>query len=105
MATTTYTKTDTWGTYEREGYSQTQKVAVYVATKPVVHEQGTDWARVEEWIACMGAFGALAWSARIVSRTYPLLDALWETPGPLEACAIAALVWLHAKWRRSVRVR
>ena len=25
-------------------------------------------------------------------------------PGPLEVCALGVLIWLHAKWRRSVKV-
>jgi hypothetical protein len=33
---------------------------------------------------------------------------LWHTqimpPGPVEVCALGILVWLHAKWRRSMKV-
>jgi hypothetical protein len=30
---------------------------------------------------------------------------LLMTPGPLELSGIGLLIWLHAKWRRSVRLR
>jgi len=105
MATKLYKKTDTWGPYEREGYSDSQKIVAYTATRPAERAQTSNWLRIEEWIALLGFVSAVAWSVFIVSGSYPNLDRLWQTPGPIEACAVAALIWLHAKWRRSVRPR
>ena len=102
MATHTYTKTDTWGPYEREGYVERPRVA-YAPVKPA-GPRGNPWLKVEEWIASLGGAAALGWSAYLAAANYPNTDLLWQTPGPLEVCGIAALVWLHAKWRRSVRV-
>jgi len=36
------------------------------------------------------------------------MSSLWDfsitQPGPLEVCALGIMVWLHAKWRRSIKV-
>lgn len=105
MATPVYTNTDSWGRYEREGYSDHTKVVAYAPAKAAPSGRSFDLIRAEEWIASLGACGALLWSAHIVSDSLPNLNTLWETPGPLETCSIAAIIWLHAKWRRAVRVK
>jgi len=50
------------------------------------------------------AGAGLIWVAREASKD---LLANWQftqlPTGPLEICAIGILVWLHAKWRRSVQ--
>jgi hypothetical protein len=36
------------------------------------------------------------------------VNTLWNfsvtQPGPLEICALGILMWLHAKWRRSLKI-
>ena len=104
MATQVYGKRDVWGN-EREGYCHSQTVIAYAPAQPTVLPKSWDWLRFEEWLSSLGAAVALGWSVYVLTKNYPRLDVLWETSGPLEFCAITALVWLHAKWRRSVRPR
>lgn len=50
----------------------------------------------------MIAAGGVIWIVTIVSKQ--LEAAGIQIPsGPLEACAVGILIWLHAKWRGSVR--
>ena len=49
--------------------------------------------------------GGLAWATQIHTIQFSNIFRLLLTPGPLEISAIGALIWLHAKWRRSVRIR
>lgn len=94
---------DVWG-HEREGYSQHRPQVAYAPAKPVVDVSASHRLHWEERLGSMGAGLGAIWGAH-VSATHPaILDALWETPGPLELCAVATLVWLHAKWRRSTRL-
>lgn len=50
------------------------------------------------------AAGGMVWTAYVATSD---LNALWHMqilpPGPIEVCALGILVWLHAKWRRSVK--
>ncbi len=58
----------------------------------------------EERIGSLIAAAGLIWTAREGTRD---LATVWQftllSPGPLEICAIGILVWLHAKYRRSIR--
>jgi hypothetical protein len=59
----------------------------------------------EERVGSVIAGLGLIWTAAAV--TMGLTD-IWQfrllPPGPLEICAIGILVWLHAKYRRSLRI-
>ena len=59
----------------------------------------------EESLGSLIAGGGIIWSVQEATKG---LAELWQLrllrPGPLEVCAIGILVWLHAKWRRSVNV-
>ena len=48
----------------------------------------------------------LIWAVRLATSNFTGLDAFSfaRLPrGPLEVCAAGVLIWLHAKWRKSVR--
>ncbi len=102
MATKSVVHRDVWG-HEREGYSEARQVA-YAPAKPVSVHSVPGWLRFEQNLGSLGAGAGVIWAVQIATSNLPNLDALLETPGPLEACAVGALIWLHAKWRRSVRL-
>jgi hypothetical protein len=59
----------------------------------------------EESLGSLIAAGGIIWSIQEATKG---LAELWQIrllpPGPLEVCAMGILIWLHAKWRRSVNV-
>ncbi len=61
--------------------------------------------RAEESLGSLIAAGGIIWSVQEATKG---LAELWQLkllpPGPLEVCALGILIWLHAKWRRSVSV-
>lgn len=95
---------DVWG-HEREGYSAHRPQVAYAPAKLAAEASAPHWLHWEERLSSMGAGLGVLWGVH-VSATHPnVLDALWETTGPLELCAVASLFWLHAKWRRSTQLR
>lgn len=64
------------------------------------------WRRIrtEERIGSLTFWGGVAWAVQIATKDIANFMRLLLTPGPLEVCGIGLLVWLHAKWRRSVRI-
>jgi hypothetical protein len=59
----------------------------------------------QERVGSLVAAGGIIWAAQVASQD---VSTLWNfsvtQPGPLEVCALGILTWLHAKWRRSVKV-
>lgn len=87
--------------FEREGYRGRHG--------PVPGKSGTASGalriRTEERVGSLiSAVGAI-WSVHEATKD---LAELWKfsvlPPGPLEVCALGILIWLHAKWRRSVKI-
>ena len=102
MATKTIAHRDVWG-HEREGYTEQREVA-YAPAKSVSATLPPSWLRIEENLGSLGASAGVVWGVQVATSHLPNIEALLETPGPLEVCALSALIWLHAKWRRSVRL-
>lgn len=102
MATKTIMHRDVWG-HEREGYTERRQVA-YAPAKPVAAPSTPPWLRFEENLGSLGGSAGVVWGVQVVTSHLPNLEAILETPGPLEMCAVSALIWLHAKWRRSLRL-
>ncbi len=102
MATKSVMHRDMWG-HEREGYTERRQVS-YAPARPVAALSAPAWVRFEENLGSLGASAGVVWGVQVATSHLSNLEALLETPGPLEACAVAALIWLHAKWRRSVRL-
>jgi hypothetical protein len=64
-------------------------------------------SHAEVRIGSLIAAAGLIWAAKIVTDNFTGIDAFSfaRLPrGPLELCAIGILIWLHAQWRRSVRL-
>jgi hypothetical protein len=59
----------------------------------------------EERLGSLVAAGGVVWAARVATQG---MSTLWNfsitQPGPLEISAIGILIWLHAKWRRSIKI-
>jgi hypothetical protein len=56
-------------------------------------------ARIGSLVAAAGVI----WTAHAATHSFTSLSQLFLPVGPLELCAVGALIWLHAKWRRSLR--
>jgi hypothetical protein len=93
----------------REGYIPAPRTPVYAPVpKPASKPSGQRYllgiraeVRVGSLLAGVGAI----WATYVATVDY---DSLWRMqimpPGPVEVCALGVLVWLHAKWRRSMKV-
>ncbi len=59
----------------------------------------------EERLGCLVAAGGIIWAIRLAGQD---MSTLWNfnvtRPGPLEICALGILMWLHGKWRGSLKV-
>ena len=59
----------------------------------------------EERLGCLAAAGGIIWAVWVATQNVSTLWNLSVTqPGPLEICALGILMWLHAKWRRSIKI-
>ena len=94
----------------REGYLQSRDkfVPVVDLRKPAKKSSGEGnllGVRAEERLGSLIAAGGMIWMVYVATTD---LDTLWHMrimpPGPLEVCAIGVLAWLHAKWRRSIKL-
>jgi hypothetical protein len=57
----------------------------------------------EEWIASLIAAAGVIWAIGVAATSMLPAYAMELTVGPLETCAIGILIWLHAKWRRTLK--
>ncbi len=58
--------------------------------------------RAEENLGILIVIGGFVWAA-FQFRQYLLhVSPRWFRAEPLAVCALGLLIWLHAKWRRSV---
>jgi hypothetical protein len=79
----------------------------YVAPRAVKSvEQNSFWrrTRAEARVGSLTFWGGIAWAVQIATKNGANPFRVLLTPGPLEVCAVGLLIWLHSKWRRSVRV-
>ena len=60
--------------------------------------------RTQERLGSLIAAGGVVWASYAATQNF---TGVWQLPplppGPLEVGAIGILVWLHAKWRRSLK--
>jgi len=49
--------------------------------------------------------GGLIWATKVETAQFSNVLHLLQTRGPLDLSAIGLLIWLHAKWRKSVRLK
>lgn len=96
-------KPDAWG-YERIGYTD-ERVVAYAPATAGATDPAVSWLRWERRVAtALLAFGVL-WGLHVLEPDFSNRSVLWQTPGPLESCGLAALLFLHTKWHGSVRPR
>ncbi len=92
----------------REAYVQTANKFVPVVAIPKPQKQADEGnllsIRAEERVASLIAAGGTMWAVYVATVDY---TALWQMkimpPGPVEVCGLGILMWLHAKWRRSLK--
>ena len=94
----------------REGYVETRSkfipvVEVPKSTKAKASGQGGLLGiRGEERLGSLLAAAGTAWLVYVATTDF---NNMWQMrimpPGPIEVCAIGILMWLHAKWRRSIK--
>jgi hypothetical protein len=94
----------------REGYLEsrpTNTVIVSPKSQPGRHSIDPKLASIrrEERFGSLVAAAGVIWAVYFGTQDYA---GLWHLqlnpPGPLEICALGILAWLHAKWRRSLKV-
>lgn len=94
----------------RESYEH-QKVQVTYAPVASAQKRGSSGTepllakiRREERFGSLVAAAGTIWAVYVGTHDYASLMRLqFSPPGPLEVCALGILIWLHAKWRRSLR--
>ena len=62
----------------------------------------THW---EERIASLIAAGGLVWCVQISTQNFTSLDKLTLPMNAVYITALGVVIWLHAKWRRSVDIQ
>ncbi len=90
---------------EREGYSGKIPIVYAGLGRTPAAAKPQRWLRLEERFGSLMAGGGIIWTSQAVTNHFAGLSQInLLPPGPLETCALGVLVWLHAKWRRSLRV-
>ncbi|MBZ5567900.1 MAG: hypothetical protein LAN64_08630 [Acidobacteriia bacterium] len=57
----------------------------------------------EEQIASLIAAAGVIWGVKVVTSGPLPATAIVLPLGPLGTCGVGILIWLHAKWRRSLK--
>ena len=60
-------------------------------------------AHLEAQLSSLVAGGGIVWIAAIAAPQIGSVSGITFPTGPMELCAVGILIWLHAKWRGSVR--
>ena len=60
-------------------------------------------AHLEAQLSSLVAGGGIVWIAAIAAPQIGSVSGIQFPAGPMEFCAVGILIWLHAKWRGSVR--
>ncbi|HEV2021099.1 MAG TPA: hypothetical protein VGQ94_01075 [Terriglobales bacterium] len=58
--------------------------------------------RLQAQLGSVIAAGGVVWTIAIASQQLGVAGIVLPS-GPLEVCAVGILIWLHGKWRGSVR--
>ena len=93
----------------REGYQQqpvhnSAGVPMAKSAASIAAEKTLASIRREELLGSLVAGGGIVWIVYVATHDYTDLWRLqFSPPGPLETSALGILIWLHAKWRRSMK--
>ena len=93
----------------REGYVHNRSKFIPVVDIPKTPKKSGQGSllsvRAEERLGSLLAAGGTAWLVYVATVDF---NHMWQMrimpPGPVEVCAVGILMWLHAKWRRSIKV-
>jgi hypothetical protein len=94
----------------REGYLDLPQKPVYApVAKPGQKGKGSNEPllsiSLEETLGSLITAGGMIWGAYVATKNFAgVVTFDLVPPGPIEACALGILVWLHAKWRRSTKI-
>jgi hypothetical protein len=91
---------------EREGYSDVHSIAYApVRQSPSLKQRRGLPIEIQERMSTLIVVaGIIAAAHAAISDSSGVLRLDLFPPGPLEICALGVLIWLHAKWRRLVRL-
>ena len=62
-------------------------------------------AHLEAQLGSLIAGGGIVWIVAIAAPQVGSVSGIMFPTGPMEVCAVGILIWLHAKWRGSLRAR
>jgi hypothetical protein len=86
---------------ERQAYVPGDAIYTKTGKRRAMKRQAS--TRTEARLGSLIACGGIIWTAYTATVDY---SGLWQfrvlNPGPIEVCAVGILIWLHAKWRRSL---
>ena len=90
---------------ERRAYTPGDAIYTKTDKRRALSKQSNP--RAEARMGLLMAGGGMIWAAYAFRADY---SALWQLggahiPGPLELAGLGILIWLHAKWRRSIQPR
>ena len=69
----------------------------------VIHGARRTVLHVEEYLAATIALSSTLWTVQLVTANFSGLARIRPLPPEVsEFCALASLIWLHARWRRVV---
>lgn len=91
---------------EREGYSDLHCVAYApLRQTPLLKQRRQLPIEIQERISTLIVVAGMIAAAHAVMSGLPgVLRLHLFPPGPLEICCLGVLIWLHAKWRRLVKL-
>jgi hypothetical protein len=92
----------------REGYVDLPPTPKYVAVPKAARKPPGQSSflsiRTQERVSSLMAAAGMIWAIYEATVDYAGLWRLQiDPPGPLEVCGLGILLWLHAKWRRSLK--
>ncbi len=94
----------------RDGYINTPAkfvpvVPVAKPSKKAARQGNLLSIRTEERLSSLIAAGGVVWAVYVATTDLNnLLRMQIMPPGPVEVCCLGILAWIHAKWRRSMKV-
>jgi hypothetical protein len=91
----------------REGYVDVRPTAKYTPVPKAAKRAGQSSSLSiggQERVASLIAAAGMIWGVYVATTDYAALLRLQiMPPGPVEVCGLGILLWLHAKWRRSLK--
>jgi hypothetical protein len=62
--------------------------------------------KMQERIGCLVAAAGVVWAAQVLTANFATTTLFRLPPaGPIEVCGAGVVIWLTAKWRRSITLK